>query len=67
MAQVRQFEARSGGLSFDQDRDEAVLTFQGTVGGDAETVTMSRAAFDQFLAALKARVAEDPAPSHGGV
>lgn len=66
MAQVRQFEARSGGLDFDDDGDKAVLTFQGTVGGDVERVTMSRSAFDQFLAMVKERVAEDPEPAHGG-
>ena len=66
MAQVRQFEARSGALDFDDDGDRAILTFQGTVGGDVERVTMPRSAFDQFLAMVKARIAEDPQPAHGG-
>lgn len=66
MSQVRTFEARSGSLDFDDDRDRATLTFQGTVGGDVQTVTMSRAAFDQFLASVKQRVQDDPEPAHGG-
>ena len=66
MSQVRQFEARSGSLDFDDDKDQATLTFQGTVGGDVQTVTMSRSAFHQFLTTVKERVQDDPETAHGG-
>lgn len=65
MSQVRSFEARSGSLDFDDGQDQAILTFQGTIGGDVQTVTMSRSAFDQFLATVKQRVQDDPQPRHG--
>lgn len=65
MSQVRSFDARSGSLDFDDGRDQAILTFQATIGGDVQTVTMSRAAFDQFLATVKERVQDDPEPRRG--
>ena len=66
MSQVRHFEARSGSLDFDDDKDQAVLTFQSTIGGDVETITMSRSAFDQFLTMVKHRAQDDREPEHGG-